>query len=171
MNIPVSEIHRAGGLEAYLRREGREGVKQGKGSKEPKRERVYPVLPQIGRADVPGPVLALLADPMVRAARGRTRPNGWECEYGVHLNALFLAGEVLWHRRELLEFEIGYRCTYTPDEIILAADGALYADDVKGHMREDANVKIKVAARQFAGVTFRVAKLTKDGWKLREIKR
>jgi hypothetical protein len=47
-----------------------------------------------------------------------------------------------------------HRCTYTPDFICIMADGSITAYEVKGFWRDDARVKIKVAARLFPWIKF-----------------
>jgi len=59
---------------------------------------------------------------------------------------------------------------YTPDFFAIDSLGVLHAREVKGFWRDDAKVKIKVAARQFPWIRFTVA--VKDGnyWKHTQVK-
>lgn len=56
------------------------------------------------------------------------------------------------------------KCFYTPD-FITADDGGLVAWEVKGFWRDDARVKIKVAAKEFPFIRFVAVTKTKTGWK------
>jgi hypothetical protein len=58
----------------------------------------------------------------------------------------------------------------TPDFVILDVDGSLVAIDVKGFQREDALIKMKVAARQFTWMKFKIVSLEKGEWIVREVK-
>lgn len=53
---------------------------------------------------------------------------------------------------------------YTPDFWTIDANGQLFFWEVKGFWRDDAKVKIKVAARQFRHFRFIVVTKTKTGW-------
>jgi hypothetical protein len=59
-----------------------------------------------------------------------------------------------WVGVHALTFKIGDDCRYTPDFIALNLDGELIAYETKGFMRDDARVKLKVAARMFPFVGF-----------------
>lgn len=61
-------------------------------------------------------------------------------------------------------------CRYTPDFFAIDNMGVLHAREVKGFWRDDAKVKIKVAARLFPFIKFTVATKTKDGWSHTEVK-
>jgi hypothetical protein len=53
---------------------------------------------------------------------------------------------------------------YTPDFSHIAPDGRLVFYEVKGWFRDDAKVKIKVAARKFSEFDFVLVRKTKNGW-------
>lgn len=59
---------------------------------------------------------------------------------------------------------------YTPDFILITSDTKLQAHEVKGFWRDDAKVKIKVAARQFPFVEFIVVMKSKSGWTFESVK-
>ena len=48
--------------------------------------------------------------------------------------------------------------------------GKLMAYEVKGFFRDDARVKIKVAARLFPWISFVIVRKTKDGWQYEDVK-
>lgn len=86
-------------------------------------------------------------------ARGRRREPGTmnktEAAYAAQLELRKVAGEILWYGFEAMKFRLAASTFYTPDFIIMLADGTLEAHEVKGHWEDDARVKIKVAAELF----------------------
>lgn len=82
-------------------------------------------------------------------ARGIQRPAGMnktEQSYSQHLEARRRAGEVLWVMFEPCSLRLADATHYRPDFFVMAADGVLEVHEVKGFWRDDARVKIKVAA-------------------------
>lgn len=75
--------------------------------------------------------------------------NKTEARYAEHLRLLQIAGDVLWYRFEGLKFRLADNTFYTPDFAVMLADRSLEAHEIKGHWREDARVKIKVAAEMY----------------------
>lgn len=103
-------------------------------------------------------------------ALGRLKPgerNKTEAAYEAHLRLREHAGEVLWFHFEGLKLRLADNTFYTPDFVVLAADGVLECHEVKGFWTDDARVKVKVAAAQypfrFLAVTAR-AKRDGGGW-------
>lgn len=95
--------------------------------------------------------------------------NKTEAAYAMTLELRKAAGEVAWYRFEGLKFRLADNTFYTPDFAVLLAGGALEAHEVKGHMMEDANVKIKVAADLYPIRFFIVRAKPKregGGWKI-----
>lgn len=72
--------------------------------------------------------------------------NKTEAEYAALLEARKAAGEVLWFKFEGFKLRLADNTFYTPDFAVLLRSGAMECHEVKGFMRDDANVKIKVAA-------------------------
>lgn len=65
--------------------------------------------------------------------------------------------------------KLGDDCRYTPDFSVL--DGGRFVfHEVKGFMRDDALVKLKVAARQFPMFPFVLARKNGSGWNITQIK-
>ena len=97
--------------------------------------------------------------------------NKTEQAYASDLEALRLAGRVLWFRFEGLKLRLADNTFYTPDFAVMASDGQLECHEVKGFWAEDARVKIKVAADQypfrFVAVKAR-AKKDGGGWSVEE---
>jgi hypothetical protein len=61
-------------------------------------------------------------------------------------------------------------CRFTPDFSYVNENGKLTFEDVKGFQREDALIKIKVAARKFSEFSFVIVKKTASGWDVQEVK-
>jgi len=53
---------------------------------------------------------------------------------------------------------------YTPDFMVVLSDGGIEMHEVKGFWRDDARVKIKVAAEQFPWFRFRAVTKVGMGW-------
>lgn len=93
--------------------------------------------------------------------------NGTERAYEQTLNLRVKSGEVLWYKFEGIRFVLGKRCTYTPDFAVMLPDGTMEIHEVKGFWRDDARVKIKIAAELFP---FRFIAITKKKgkWEVEE---
>lgn len=107
-------------------------------------------------------------------ARGLRAPgvmNKLEQRYAGHLEQRRLAGEVLWWAYEAVTFRLAKDTRYTPDFVLLLADGLVEFRETKGYWRDDAKVKIKVAAAlfpfRFVAVTA-ASKKDGGGWKEEE---
>ncbi len=79
----------------------------------------------------------------------------------------------LWHLRKLnvpslrvqqVTLKLAHDCRLTVDFTYVNADGRMVFVDVKGFQREDALIKMKVAARQFPEFHFLIVKREKSGW-------
>lgn len=100
---------------------------------------------------------------------GGGKPNKSEAAYAAHLDALRSIGQVLWFRFEGIKLRLADNTFYTPDFAVMVASGALEMHEFKGFMEEDANVKIKTAARQYP-FTFRLVRKAKGGgFDIREV--
>jgi hypothetical protein len=53
------------------------------------------------------------------------------------------------HGYEEITFKLGPDCRYTPDFWSQEADDTITISEIKGHWRDDAKVKIRVAAEKF----------------------
>jgi len=88
--------------------------------------------------------------------------NKTERAYANHLEMLKYAGEVLWYAYEGVRFSLGGGAWFTPDFLVMLADCTLECHEVKGHWREAARVRIKVASEKFP-FRFRAFKSAKGG--------
>lgn len=104
---------------------------------------------------------------MRRFAKGVPRPqrgtmNKTEAKYAACLEEQKQRGAILWYAFESVTLRLAKRTSYTPDFIVMLADGTLEAHEVKGFWQDDARVKIKVAAAMFP-MHFRAIKAAKGG--------
>jgi hypothetical protein len=75
--------------------------------------------------------------------------NKTEAAYAARLEAQRQAGDVLWWAFECLKLRLADSTFYSPDFIVLVANGTLEAHEVKGYWQDDARAKIKIAAALF----------------------
>lgn len=80
-------------------------------------------------------------------------------------------GSVLWWAYEAITLKLASDCRFTPDFLVQLADGTLECHEVKGWFRDDAKVKIKVAAALFP-LVFRlvIKKKGAQGFDVEEVK-
>ena len=94
--------------------------------------------------------------------------NKTEAAYERHLEMLRAAGQVAWFKFEGVKLRLADNTFYTPDFVVMAADGQMQMHEVKGFWQDDARVKIKVAAAlypfEFIAVTVK-SKKSGGGWK------
>jgi hypothetical protein len=97
--------------------------------------------------------------------------NRTEAEYAALLESRRQAGEIAWYAFEGVTFKLAADTRYTPDFAVMLADGRMEMHEVKGFWRDDAKIKIKVAAEMFP---FRFVALKKrskksgGGWDVEE---
>jgi len=118
----------------------------------------------------PNPAWAM---PGLRMARpGQTkRPgvmNKLEEAYSWALEADRRAGLLTWYAYEAITLRIAHDCRYTPDFAVRTAGGQLEFHEVKGYMREDARIKLRVAASMFP-FRFLLARRASAGWVIEEV--
>lgn len=85
----------------------------------------------------------------IRARGVRRKPgemNKLEAAYAEHLEGQVRTGEVVWFKFDAIKFRLAASTFYTPDFLIMLADGTMEVHEVKGFWEDDARVKIKVAA-------------------------
>lgn len=75
-----------------------------------------------------------------------------------------------WIGVQNVTLKLGNDCRYTPDFFVINQQGHAQAREVKGFMRDDALVKLKVAARLFPWIEFQVVRKTKNGWEHQTVK-
>jgi hypothetical protein len=97
------------------------------------------------------------------------RMNSWETSYAYALDLQRMAGLIRGWRFEPWKFILAPKTTYRPDFVVWMADGTVQVHEVKGFMREDAAIKIKVASEMNPWFRFFVVKKEGDGWELTEV--
>ncbi len=103
--------------------------------------------------------------------RPRTRTIGMnklESAYGLELEKMKLTGEIIEYKFEAVKLRLADRTYYTPDWFVIFP-GHLEFRETKGFMRDDAAVKLKVAAEQFPWFRFVLVKYVKKQWITQEV--
>lgn len=90
--------------------------------------------------------------------------NKTEAAYAADLEAQKRSGEIAWYAFEALKFRLADKTFYTPDFIVMLANGQLEAHEVKGFWQDDARVKIKMAAELFPLQFSAVRKAAAGAW-------
>jgi hypothetical protein len=80
--------------------------------------------------------------------------NRLEAKFAMSLEAQRRAGKIVLWRYERLTLKLADDTRYTPDFYVLELDGAVSIYETKGYMRDDAHVKLKVAATAFPEFRF-----------------
>jgi len=108
-----------------------------------------------------------------RARVARTQPrhtmNKLEAAYGMLLEAQKRREEIVDWLYEPVTLHFAPRTTYTPDFMVVTNEGEVQFHETKGFMRDDAVVKIKVAAAKFWHFRFFLVKSGKGGWSIEEV--
>jgi hypothetical protein len=128
----------------------------------------------LARADRIGPS-AVMEQPAPLKAKGVVhepgRMNKGEAQYADHLEIRRRAGEIADYRYEAVKLRLADRTYYTPDFMVMLKDGTIEFHEVKATwstgkagFKEDARVKIKVAAEQFPMFAFVVVNKVKNTW-------
>ena len=122
---------------------------------------------ELRRAQEHGKRPLVLLDDSVKA-KGRLvarKMNKMERAYGCTLE---VRPDVVWHEFEGITLRLGNDCRYTPDFSLMLRDGSIECHETKGFMRDDALVKIKVAAASYP-FKFVLVKRVKGEWITQEI--
>lgn len=94
--------------------------------------------------------------------------NKTEAEHAANLDVLRAAGRIVCYWYEGMTFKLARDTRYTPDFIVLLPNGEIEIHEVKGgFIRDDARVKLKLAADQYPFRFIMVQKLAKKyggGW-------
>lgn len=80
--------------------------------------------------------------------------NKGEATFAMGLEAKKRAGKIVLWRYERLTLKLADDTRYTPDFYVLELDGSISLIEYKGFMRDDALVKLKVAATEFPEYRF-----------------
>lgn len=119
----------------------------------------------------PKPVRGNASDALGRLPVGAM--NKTEAQYSQLLELRKLAGEIFWWKFEGMTLKLANNTRYTPDFSVMLRTGKLELHEVKSFWRDDARIKIKVAASLYP---FRFIAVTKQrkkdggGWDIEEFK-
>jgi hypothetical protein len=94
--------------------------------------------------------------------------NKTEQAYEAMLRDAKTLGDIQWYRFEGLKLRLADNTFYTPDFVVMDANGWIECHEVKGWWTDDARVKIKIAADQYPFKFKAVQALPKKhggGWK------
>lgn len=83
----------------------------------------------------------------VKPVRGNM--NQLESDYAKHLDYRIRIGEVAAYWYEAIKFRLADGSHYTPDFLVMLADGLYQIHECKGHMREAAHVRLKVTSEVY----------------------
>lgn len=76
---------------------------------------------------------------------GKRGMNQWETAFSESLEARKQSGELIWWAFEPFRIKLANDCWYRPDFVTVDKHGRTEVFEVKGHMREAARVRLKVA--------------------------
>ena len=93
--------------------------------------------------------------------------NGLEKKYAEMLERQKQNGEILFYKFESVKLKLANNTYYTPDFMIGYPDRIAF-HETKGFWREDARVKIKVAARTFEEFEFVAVQWKQKTWVFEE---
>lgn len=118
-------------------------------------------------ADPPGIAAVTECNPIYRItlSTDEEKLNRTERAYLARLRCLYPHVGV-----QNITLKLGDDCRYTPDFSVLDENGRFVFHEVKGFLRDDALVKLKVAARQFRMFHFVLVRKNGTGWDLTGIK-
>jgi len=95
------------------------------------------------------------------------RMNMTEAAYADRLEILKLAGDIVDYRFEAVKLRLAEKTFYTPDFLVTTLDEIQF-HEVKGFWRDDARVKIKVAAAQYPEFAFCAVTRKRDTWQFEQ---
>ena len=94
--------------------------------------------------------------------------NRMEKAFAGRLELFKKSGEITDYRFEAVTLRLTPKTTYTPDFLVVTDHITLY--EVKGFRRDDAMVKLKVAAEMFPFFEFILVTQDRQGWKYTAVK-
>lgn len=92
-----------------------------------------------------------------------------ERDYANYLYGLQLAGEIQSYAYEAVRLQLAPKTTLTPDFLVVTKGGQVEFHETKGWAREDAMVKLKVAARLFPSWRFVLVTRVRREWRMKEV--
>lgn len=115
--------------------------------------------------------VALPEEPKRKRSHVPGQMNALEQRYAYRLETRRQQGEIKAFQFEPRKLTLAPKTTYTPDFRVVMPDGSVEFHEVKGFWRDDARVKLKIAASKFKRYTFRSVRwdVKKRDWKVQEI--
>ena len=96
--------------------------------------------------------------------------NKTEANFGDHLDSMERAEKIIVGKRCIRVFKLAGNTTYLPDFAVVDNNGTRTYIEIKGFMRDDAAVKLKVAARLYPEYRWLLVKRGSTGqWKPYEV--
>jgi hypothetical protein len=95
--------------------------------------------------------------------------NKTEARFGAYLDTLLKYGAIRAYWFESVKLRLARTTFYTPDYFVIRSDGLPGCYEVKGFWRDDARVKIKVAAEKYPGIAFVAVRLVNREWEFETI--
>ena len=168
--VTAQQICAAGGFAPWLRKEEAKGKKK---SRAPSRRHVMQAQQRQNAtkaAPLDGCWQPLLAMSGVSLKPTPGPMNGWEAEHARDLDLRILAGEIVAYAFETFRFEIAAGRVYIPDFVVLYKYG-FGVHEVKGFKRDDAMVKLAVAARAYPDINFSLWTKESGPWTVEAVKK
>lgn len=123
-----------------------------------------PVRP-VGAAEIPTKLESELIV-NIKQSTDESKLNKTEAAYLAFIKCLGFA----WIGVQNVTLKLADDTRYTCDFFVVDSKGHVQGREVKGFFRDDAKVKIKVAARLFPWIEFQIVRKTKTGWEHQTIK-
>lgn len=114
------------------------------------------------------PVAGGPKSPPVPVSALKPKMNKWETAYAWNLELQKRAGLILDYQFETWKFRIAKRTWFTPDFPVIKTTG-IEIHEVKGFMRDDANVKLKDCAERYPWFKWVLVTQEDGQWVYREV--
>ena len=109
--------------------------------------------------------LGLAAPPRAATTTATGQMNGLERDFDERLAWALCVNRIRHCSFEAIKLKLAGGCWYTPDFFVLDAAGRMWFVEVKGFWRDDAKVKVKVAAALHPHFGWLVAKRSRGVWR------
>ena len=96
--------------------------------------------------------------------------NKTESRFADQLSMLKHTGSLSWYEYEAIKLKLAPKTFYTPDFVAVDKTGQVIVYEVKGgFIRDDAIVKLKIAARLFPMFRFKLCQWKNKQWKITQL--
>lgn len=121
-------------------------------------------LAAMGRVVVDG-VAVKMADTAIPKKPASAFKSKWEAERADMLEVRRRAGSLKWWRYEPMRLRLADGAWYKPDFLVQHNDGSLELEEIKGHWREAALVRFKVARELYPMFHFNALTKREGEWR------